>query len=30
MKEIGEKKQITEETEKALQEALKTFNSTWQ
>jgi F-type H+-transporting ATPase subunit alpha len=29
-KDIAEKKQITEDTEAALHEAIKTFNSTWQ
>jgi F-type H+-transporting ATPase subunit alpha len=29
-KDIAEKKQVTDETEAALHEAIKTFNSTWQ
>jgi F0F1-type ATP synthase alpha subunit len=30
VKDIAEKKKLTEESESALQEAIKTFNSTWQ
>jgi F-type H+-transporting ATPase subunit alpha len=30
VKDIAEKKQVTEETESALHEAIKTFNNTWQ
>jgi F0F1-type ATP synthase alpha subunit len=30
VKEIAEKKELTEESEAALHEAIKTFNSTWQ
>ncbi|MEE9188762.1 MAG: F0F1 ATP synthase subunit alpha [Anaerolineales bacterium] len=30
VKDIAEKKELTEESEAALQEAIKTFNSTWQ
>jgi len=30
MKDIAEKKQISEETGEVLHEAIKTFNSTWQ
>jgi F-type H+-transporting ATPase subunit alpha len=30
VKDIAEKKQVTEETQSSLHEAIKTFNSTWQ
>lgn len=30
VKDISEKQRISEETEEALREAIKTFNSTWQ